>query len=113
MAISPAVYNFTVQRRADHNMQLVFKDSGNNPINLTGYTVAAQVWEETRTVKYADFGVTYTNRPNGTVDLALTDTQTATFSPNTLKYDVLLTNNSGIKEYYLEGTITVSEGYTA
>ena len=113
MAISPALYNFTLQRRADHNMQLVFKDSGNNPINLTGYTVAAQVWEETRTVKYADFLITYTNRSNGTVDMALTDVQTAGFDLDVLKYDVLLTNNSGIKEYYLEGTITVSEGYTA
>ena len=113
MAISPALYNFTLQRRADHNMQLVFRDSGNNPINLTGYTVEAQVWEETRTTKYADFGVTYTNRPNGTVDMALTDVQTAGFDLDVLKYDVLLTNNSGIKEYYLEGTITVSEGYTA
>ena len=102
----------TVQRRSDHAIQLVFKDSNNDAINLTGITVAAQVWEETRTTKYADFGVTYTNRSTGTIDIALTDTQTATFSPNELKYDVLLTNPAGLKEYYLEGTIYVSEGYT-
>ena len=113
MAISPGTYNMTVQRRSDHNIQLVFKDSNNDAINLTGFTVEAQVWEETRTTKYADFGITYTNRVTGTVDIALTDTQTATFSPDILKYDVLLTNTSGLKEYYLEGTIFVSEGYTA
>ena len=113
MAISPATYDMTVQRRSDHSIQLVFKDSSNNAIDLTGFTVAAQVWEETRTTKYADFAVTYTNRSTGTVDIALTDTQTATFSPNVLKYDVLLTNGSGLKEYYLEGNIYVSEGYTA
>ena len=113
MAISPATYDMTVQRRSDHSIQLVFKDSSNNAIDLTGFTVAAQVWEETRTTKYADFAVTYTNRSTGTVDIALTDTQTATFSPNVLKYDVLLTNASGLKEYYLEGNIFVSEGYTA
>ena len=45
--------------------------------------------------------------------MSLTDTQTATFSPNLLKYDVLLTNPSGLKEYYLEGNIFMSEGYTA
>ena len=112
MAISPATYNMTVQRSSDHSIQLVFKDSSSNAINLTGYTVAAQVWEETRTTKYADFTVTYTNRTAGTVDIALTDTQTATFTPNELKYDVLLTDGSGLKEYYLEGTIFVSEGYT-
>ena len=113
MAISPGTYNMTVQRRSDHNIQLVFKDSNNDAINLTGFTVEAQVWEETRTTKYADFGITYTNRVTGTVDIALTDTQTATFSPDILQYDVLLTNGAGLKEYYLEGTIFVSEGYTA
>ena len=113
MAIAPGTYNMTVQRRSDHAIQLVFKDGNNNAINLTGFTVEAQVWEETRTTKYADFAVTYTDRVAGTIDIALTDTQTATFSPDILKYDVLLTNGSGLKEYYLEGTIFVSEGYTA
>ena len=113
MAITPGKYNMTVQRRSDHSIQLVFKDSNNAAIDLTGYTVEAQVWEETRTTKYADFGVTYTDRANGKIDIALTDTQTATFSPNVLKYDVLLTNTNGLKEYYLEGNITMSEGYTA
>ena len=113
MAISPGTYNFTLQRRSDHSIPLIFKDSSNNPINLTGFTVAAQVWDETRTTKYADFSVAYTDRSAGSVSISLTDTQTATFSPNVLRYDVLLTNGSGEKEYYLEGTIFISEGYTA
>ena len=113
MAITPGTYNMTVQRRSDHNIQLVFKDSNNAAISLVGFTVEAQVWEETRTTKYADFAVTYTNRSTGTIDIALTDTQTATFTPEILKYDVLLTTPSGLKEYYLEGNIFVSEGYTA
>ena len=113
MAIQPATYNMTVQRRSDHSIQLVFKDGSNNAIDLTGFTVAAQVWEETRTTKYADFSVAYTNRSTGTIDISLTDTQTATFAPSKLKYDVLLTAPNGLKEYYLEGDIIMSEGYTA
>ena len=113
MAVTPGIYNMTIQRRTDHSIQIVFKDSSNNAIDLTGYTVEAQVWEETRTTKFADWAVTYTNRTTGTVDIALTDVQTATFTPNLLKYDVLLTNASGLKEYYLEGDIFMSEGYTA
>tara|TARA_R100000734_G_scaffold13408_1_gene9947 strand:- start:204 stop:545 length:342 start_codon:yes stop_codon:yes gene_type:complete len=112
MAIEPGTYNFTLQRRSDHDLDLIFKDSTNSAINLTGFTVAAQVWEETRTTKFADFTVAYTDRSSGKVKLSLTDTQTATFTPDILKYDVLLTNGSGKKEYYLEGTIFVSEGYT-
>ena len=113
MAIKPATYDFTLQRRSDHSIPLLFKDSNNAAINLTGYTVEAQVWEETRTTKYADFTTTYTDRAAGSVSIALTDTQTATFTPEVLKYDVLLINPAGLKEYYLEGTIYVSEGYTA
>ena len=113
MAIIPGKKNFTVDRRADFPIRLTFKDSTGSAIDLTGYTVAAQVWEETRTTKYADWPVAYTDRSSGIVDISLTDTQTATFSPSILFYDVLLTEPSGSKNYYLAGKVFISEGYTA
>ena len=113
MTVNPATYNVTVQRRADYSVLLQFKDSTGTVIDLTGYTVAAQVWDKGRTTKSADFGVTYTNRTNGQVTISLTDDQTATFTASELYYDVLVTDTAGIKSYYLEGVIFVSEGYTA
>jgi hypothetical protein len=112
MAVAPGTYNISLQRRADYYIALQFKDSTNTPINLTGWTVEAQVWNQPRTTKYADFTVTYTSRSTGLVNIALTDTQT-TLLPDEAFYDVLLTNTAGLKEYYLEGIIYVSEGYTA
>jgi hypothetical protein len=112
MAISPGQYNISLQRRADYSITLQFKDSTGAAINLTSWAVAAQVWNLDRSTKYADFTVTYTNLATGTIAIALTDDQTATL-PNEAYYDVLLTNPSGLKEYYLEGIIYVSEGYTA
>ena len=112
MAVSPGQYNFSLQRRADHSVTLQFEDSTGAAINLTSWTAAAQVWNLDRSTKYADFTVTYTNLATGTIAIALTDEQTATL-PNEAYYDVLLTNPSGLKEYYLEGIIYVSEGYTA
>ena len=112
MAIAPGTYNISLQRRADYSVTLQFKDSNNTAINLTGWTVEAQAWNQGRTTKYADFAVTYTNRSTGTVAITLTDTQTTAF-PNEAFYDVLLTNPAGLKEYYLEGIMYVSEGYTA
>lgn len=111
MAVLPGTYNITLQRRADYSITLQFKDSTDTAINLTGWTVAAQAWNQSRTKKYADFTVTYTDRTTGTVAMVLTDEQTASL-PNEAYYDVLLTNASGLKEYYLEGIIYVSEGYT-
>lgn len=112
MAVQPGQHNIPVQRRADYDLQLQFKDSTDAAINLTGWTAYAQVWDVGRTTKYADFGITYTNRANGQISIALTDTQTATF-PDEAYYDVLLEDPSTLREYYLEGIVYVSEGYTA
>ena len=112
MAVQPGTHNVTLLRRADFSLDLQFKDSSGSVIDLTGYTAYAQAWNEGRTTKSADFTVAYTNRSNGQIKISLTDTQTATF-PDELRYDVLLENPSGEREYYLEGIIFVSQGYTA
>lgn len=112
MAVQPGTYNITLQRRADYSVLLQFKDSNDSAIDLTGYTAYAQAWNEGRSTKYADFAIAYTNRGNGQITISLTDTQTATF-PDELRYDVLLEDGNGSREYYLEGVIFVSQGYTA
>ena len=112
MAVQPGTYNITLQRRADYSVLLQFKDSSDAVIDLTGYTAYAPAWNKARTKKYADFTIAYTNRTNGQITISLTDTQTAAFIDE-LYYDVLLEDGSGNREYYLEGVITVSEGYTA
>jgi hypothetical protein len=112
MAVAPGTYNISLQRRADYYVTLQFKDAADTAIDLTGWTVAAQAWDKTRTTKHADFAVDYTDRAAGTVKISLTDEQTALL-PNEVYYDVLLTDTAGLKEYYLEGIIYVSEGYTA
>jgi hypothetical protein len=111
MSIHPARYDDTIQRRVVYDLTLQFRDSEEKYIDLTGWTVAAQIWDKLRTTKYADFSVTYVNRVNGLVLIALTDTET-TALPDTCYYDVLLTDTTGRKEYYLEGTFYVAEGYT-
>jgi len=112
MAILPGSYNILLQRRADYSITLQFKDNTGSAIDLTGWSVAAQAWSKERVTKYADFAVYYTDRSTGTVAVSLTDTQTTSL-PDEAYYDVLLTNQQGLKEYYLEGIITVSEGYTS
>ena len=112
MAIVAGTYDFTVQRRSDHTELFRITDSNDNAVNLTGFTIAAQVWDKERTGKYADFTVAYTNRTNGEFSISLSHVQTLQFTPNELSYDVLLLNPSSKREYYVEGTIFVSEGYT-
>ena len=112
MAVSPGTYNISLQRRADYSITLQFKDSTDTAIDLDGWTIAAQAWKKDRSTKYADFAITYTNRATGQIAITLTDVQTTSF-PDECYYDILLENPSGLREYYLEGTMYVSEGYTA
>ena len=109
--IQPGVYNITLQRRADFRVLLQFKDSNENPINLTGWTAVAQIWDQGRSEKYADFQTEYVNRALGQISLFLGYQETIDL-PRFTEYDVLLINPSGLREYYVEGTITASEGYT-
>ena len=113
MAVAPGTYDMTIQRRSDHNVSVTLKDSGGSAVNLSGYTLASQIWDSGRSAKAADATVSVTNASGGAFDWKLTDTQTATFSADEYKYDLLLTNPSGLKEYWLEGTIYMDEGYTA
>lgn len=89
------------------------------PIDLTGWTAIAQIWNEARSTKYADFTVVYTDRPEGRIKLTLADAVTAGFPlsiPGTIGsmyYDVMLVDTGSIREYYVEGMIFVSEGYSA
>ena len=112
MSIQPGQYNISVQRRADYNLALQFKDSAGANLDLTGWTAYAQAWNQNRSTKYADFAVTYPDRAAGKITLALTYTQTTNF-PSEVFYDILLENPSGLREYYLEGIMYVSEGYTS
>ena len=113
MAIAPGTYDMTIQRRSDHSVNFELNDSDGSAVNLTGYTLTSQVWDESRTSKAADATITVTNTTGGLFTWKVTDTQTTTFTATEYKYDILLTNGSGDKEYWVEGTIYMSEGYTA
>jgi len=112
MAIAPGTYDMTIQRASDHSVSVTLKDSGGSAVNLSGYSIASQVWDSGRTSKAADVTCAITSAANGTWTWTVTDTQTATFTSDEYKYDVLLTNGSGLKEYWLEGTIFMDQGFT-
>ena len=113
MAIAPKTYDFTLQRRSDHTFGVSLEDSTNNAVNLTGYTVTSQIWNVERTVKAADVTIAVTNAAGGTFNWTVTDTQTAQLTADEYRYDFLVSNSSGLKEYWLEGIIYIDEGYTA
>lgn len=111
MATTPAQYNIRPQRRADYPLTLRFKDSDGVAMNLTGWTVLAQVWTTDRATKLGDFIVTTTLFGTGEVPMKLSYTVTAAL-PDECRWDVMLVAPSGLREYYLEGIVRPSQGYT-
>lgn len=113
MPVSPATYNIRPQRRADYVLTLQFKDSTGTDINLTGWSVYASCWNKARAIKYGDFVVTVTSATTGVVQLKLPYAITAALPLDAVGYyDVMLVSPSGLREYYLEGLVRPSEGYT-
>ena len=115
MSSPPALQNLEIYRATDWNQEYLFEneqaDGSFTAMDLAGFTIESEAWDEERDYKFADFAVAYTDRANGKFKLSLTDDQTVNF-PDELYYDVMLTNTNGLKEYYVEGKITVSQSYT-
>lgn len=112
MAVEPGRHDIVVQRRADYPLELWFEDSEGNAVDLTGWQIIAQVWDPNRTEKLGDFVIVLSDLPNGVVVLNIPFSVTATL-PYDSRYDVMLINPDGIREYYLEGLCQASEGYTS
>jgi hypothetical protein len=112
MAISPGRHDIAPQRRADYPLELWFEDSDGNEINLTGWQIIAQIWNPNRTQKLGDFVISSFSAVNGRVLLNIPFTTTSAL-PYDSRYDVMLIDPSGIREYYLEGLSQASEGYTS
>ena len=109
----PGKLNLTLQRRSGYAFGINLKDSNNSNINLTGKTILSQIWDESRTNKVADATTTITDATGGDISWKVSHTDTANMTDNIYSYDVLKIHANGDREYFLEGTIYMSEGYTA
>ncbi len=108
---STGVHDITIERGETFPLELTWTSSG-TPVNITGYSFIAQVWDISKKVKYADFSVDYVDRAAGKVNFELTPTQTATFSLEELRYDVKYRQPNNKERYLIEGIVHMEEGYS-
>jgi len=107
----PARHDIPVKKNEDYSLPIRIKDGLNQPLNLSGYTIAAQIWDETRTTKYADFTVVNEDLAAGRIKLTLSSANTRTL-PADAWYDVLFIPPGGGATYFMEGIVYAKEGYT-
>ena len=82
------------------------------PLDLSGYTVDADVKGLTDLVQVATFTPTLTDAANGEFTLTMTPATTAGIDAGRYGYDVSLTQGSGARYYWLTGVATVQTTYS-
>lgn len=106
----PVQKNFVFQRRADLVVRFAFKYQ-NTGVNLTGYAAYGSVWNFDRSTKFQDLTMTWVDQINGVLEMKLPFAGTIAL-PDECPYDIMLVSPAGLRQYYIEGILYESEGYS-
>jgi len=111
-----AVYvtNLVINSGADFSQSFNLQTTDSeSPLNLTGYQVNAQFRKWSGSSTAVSFATTVTSPPSlGQLFLTLSSQDTKSIKPGRYVYDVILTNQVGIKDRVIEGMVLVREGVT-
>jgi phage tail sheath gpL-like len=114
--MTAGIYNTTIDQGSIWSVVLVYTDSNNVPVNLTGYTAAMQLRQNYNsatadlTLTTANGGITIVGA-TGTITITATATQTGLLDAGLYVYDLELTSGSNISRL-IQGQLTVAEQVT-
>jgi phage tail sheath gpL-like len=114
--MTAGIYNTTIDQGSVWSVVLVYTDSNNTPVNLTGYTAAMQLRQNYNsttadlTLTTANGGITIVGA-TGTITITATATETGLLDPGFYVYDLELTSGSNISRL-IQGQLTVAEQVT-
>jgi len=109
--VDPARYDITIHQGATYQLALQYKDSASVPVNMSGYTLEAELWNRTGTTKLANFDTPWTVQASGMFKLKLTSAVTSGITEQG-QYDLMITEPGGDKYYLLQGTAYIDLGLT-
>ena len=114
-----AVYvaNLQINQGADFSQIFNLANTqGDTSFNLTGYSIAAKIKKHAGAADSTatSFTATIENATNGTISLALSDTETSALKAGRHVYDIVITSNTSpyLKTRVIEGSVLVREGVT-
>lgn len=108
----PADHDIVIHRDRDYSKGFVLKDSDEIIINLTGYSARAEI-RPTKDSTTLTIAFTCTITPaSGRIDIELTDVQTLSLTVGKYWWDLVLTDSSGKRQSYVEGTAFVKATVT-
>lgn len=110
--IYPATHNIKALRNATFRIALTAKDEGGTPINLSGYTIDADIYNAANSSIVDSFNCTITDAAAGQFEMELAPPDTLGLNPGSYLYDVSLTTPGGDRYYWLKGSLTVEQTYS-
>ena len=90
----------------------LLESDSTSPLNLGGFSVAAQFRKHAGSSSKKDFTTTIVSASEGKLQIILTAADTATTKAGRYQYDIVITNAAGEKTRVVEGSVLVREGVT-
>ena len=110
--------NITINQYATWSIVITYTDSDGVPISLSGATAKFQIRDKadslqlgiTQSANGNGSLVNMSNGASGEVTVLITDEDTATLTPGSYLYDLLITKADGVAIRLIEGSAKVSAG---
>ena len=107
-----SISNIFIDQGATFTTTVTVTDSNGDAVNLSGYSVAAQIRKTFLSSSVTAFTASISNASSGEITISLTDTQTTALEAGRFVYDVLITASGGTKTRVVEGQVTVNPSVT-
>ena len=107
-----SISNIFIDQGATFTTTVTVTDANGDAVNLSGYSVAAQIRKTFLSSTATAFTATISNASSGEITISLTPTQTTALEAGRFVYDVLITASGGTKTRVVEGQVTVNPSVT-
>ena len=107
-----SISNIFIDQGATFTTTVTVSDANGDAVNLSGYSVAAQIRKTFLSSSATAFTASISNASAGEITISLTDSQTTSLEAGRYVYDVLITASGGTKTRVVEGQVTVNPSVT-
>ena len=107
-----SISNIFIDQGATFTTTVTVTDANGDAVNLSGYSVAAQIRKTFLSSTATSFTATISNASSGEITISLSPTQTTALEAGRFVYDVLITASGGTKTRVVEGQVTVNPSVT-
>ena len=104
--------NLVLDQGVDFEATLTIRNENQSALNLTGYTGSAQLRKHPEASKSTEFVISFPNRVNGQIKVAMASTMTAVIEGWRYVYDLVLTSPNAYKTRPIQGNLLVIPGVT-